>query len=272
MKGHRSLRRGFTLLELLVVIAIIALLAALLFPAVTAARERARAATCSNNLRQIGLAMKAYADDYGGVYVPLGTYVEPAPGPLVDGANPYSIIYSDLLLTQGYLRTPETWVCPDGSTLWESDPSHDYRSWLPEGYGAGKRNYEFSYGANTWSYDPNDGSGEVLLGVIGSGSTPSSESKREEEVVDPSHTILFVDDYWDSLPSVYEHDYCPDSRGLGPAYRGYVALRHSGGFNTLFADGSVHRMKRSTQEMWAADPRAIPDREKRCPKAKLPPG
>jgi len=57
-------RRGFTLIELLVVVAIIAILAAILFPVFARARENARKANCASNLKQIGLAILAYAQDY----------------------------------------------------------------------------------------------------------------------------------------------------------------------------------------------------------------
>jgi len=59
-------KRGFTLVELLVVIAIIAILAAILFPVFLSVRERARQDKCVSNLRQLALAVTAYADDYNG--------------------------------------------------------------------------------------------------------------------------------------------------------------------------------------------------------------
>ena len=64
--SHRKLGgiKGFTLIELLVVIAIIAILAAILFPVFSTAREKARQSACLSNLKQIGLAMMQYTQDY----------------------------------------------------------------------------------------------------------------------------------------------------------------------------------------------------------------
>src|SRR5438132_160888 len=79
-KGGCSVKRrqsaAFTLIELLVVIAIIAILAAILFPVFAQAREKARATACTSNLKQLGLALMMYGQDYD-ENMPTGGYSGP---------------------------------------------------------------------------------------------------------------------------------------------------------------------------------------------------
>jgi prepilin-type N-terminal cleavage/methylation domain-containing protein/prepilin-type processing-associated H-X9-DG protein len=108
MISNRNARKGFTLIELLVVIAIIAILAAILFPVFAKAREKARQITCASNLKQIGIGLAMYIQDYDESY-PSGTDSNYNGSTDLDGwagqINPY-------LKSLGILKCPDDATAP----------------------------------------------------------------------------------------------------------------------------------------------------------------
>lgn len=104
-------RRGFTLIELLVVIAIIAILAAILFPAFARARENARRASCMSNLKQIGLGMFQYTQDYDETlpFITCGNLGDCTTSNA--GAHPWYVS------TQPYLKSYQLLSCPSDTTF-----------------------------------------------------------------------------------------------------------------------------------------------------------
>jgi len=105
MRQMRRDRSGFTLIELLVVIAIIAILAAILFPVFAKAREKARSSSCQSNLKQMGIGVAMYVQDYDESFPYAYYYVNPAAG----GTAGY---YHWSYFCQSYIKSNQVFVCP----------------------------------------------------------------------------------------------------------------------------------------------------------------
>jgi prepilin-type N-terminal cleavage/methylation domain-containing protein len=115
MKNIRNEARGFTLIELLVVIAIIAILAAMLLPALAEARRKAHRISCVNNLRQIGLAMKTWAMDYNDRYpmqVPAAEGGPPNQSAFATAPYGAAYTYQVFGVLSNELNNPKIMVCP----------------------------------------------------------------------------------------------------------------------------------------------------------------
>ena len=141
-KAH-NIFRGFTLIELLIVIAIIVILAGMLLPALTKAKERSRQIQCMGNQRQSGIAINTYLSDSNDYYMPWAKDYYT----LTQGSDLYDLGWAWTLFNNKYILNNNIWICPTSYPLFKVPFSNGEWDILHQPRGSSNYGY-IGYGYN----------------------------------------------------------------------------------------------------------------------------
>ena len=215
--GHRCVRPAFTLIEMLVVIAILAIVAAILFPVFARARENARRSSCQSNLKQIGLGLLQYSQDYD------DKLVRSWYGAGNSGSN-LTTRYKWMDAAYPYIKSEQVFNCPSQSF---SFPAGAFKFRGGTSYGS------YAINAAYW------GEGDAQQSPAGEGNTSLAslqDGSRCVWVGDSGAHFEFAWENQDDQPEVQV-----DSSQL--RYLDYLVERHPASTVALFCDGHVKSMR-----------------------------
>ncbi len=257
---------GFTLIELLVVVAIIALLAALLFPVFARARANAQRTSCANNLKQIGLGILQYAQDYDETMVANRYNNNTCGGQTGSAADTGCGNYKWMDAIYPYVKSEQIFKCPSVSSKvavynykacqnLASCPSTDQ-------YGTYALNIAYANPASNDARQPpvsyNWGANGMVDRKVAELDTPSTTFLAADSSAGNSTDAIYAIhfDPISSIASGYFADFYSitngTQKGFGPSVNSFYHVIHLETTNILFADGHVKAM--TTKQVMIASP------------------